>query len=244
MNGLETTNLSACWKWSPDDLLTQISILPELIPRLLCDGVNRQHISCDLHSGTGGNTISLPVSGNQGITCSLQDAQHLSSSLIYSRSFQRPVGWLSRKHQLLPSEWTLHQEVTNQISSCLLICNQTQSQTPSICESGLPSSSVFNRRVFVRPTGRLRLSPILIPQILAKLRVSLCSIILIAPWWPRRSWFNDLLSLLYDYPRTLPHRLDLLSQEADFMRIQQCSTNTSGRYHAFLSGLQSLLLLQ
>ncbi|KAH3728804.1 hypothetical protein DPMN_054766 [Dreissena polymorpha] len=40
---------------------------------LLCDGVIRQHISCGLHPGTGGNTLSLPVSGNQLLTHYLQE---------------------------------------------------------------------------------------------------------------------------------------------------------------------------
>ncbi|KAH3831827.1 hypothetical protein DPMN_105098 [Dreissena polymorpha] len=41
------------------------------------------------------------------------------------------------------------------------ICDQTQLQTTSVCESSLRSSSVGNRRAFVRlgPTGSLRLSP-------------------------------------------------------------------------------------
>ncbi|KAH3891080.1 hypothetical protein DPMN_015169 [Dreissena polymorpha] len=41
------------------------------------------------------------------------------------------------------------------------ICDQTQLQTTSVCESSLRSSSVGNRRAFVRlgPTGSVRLSP-------------------------------------------------------------------------------------
>ncbi|KAH3800345.1 hypothetical protein DPMN_153978 [Dreissena polymorpha] len=41
------------------------------------------------------------------------------------------------------------------------VCDQTQLQTTSVCESSLRSSSVGNRRAFVRfgPTGSLRLSP-------------------------------------------------------------------------------------
>ncbi|KAH3833795.1 hypothetical protein DPMN_107111 [Dreissena polymorpha] len=237
--------LSDCWKWSPDNMLSQIPILPELIPhlqwwldeetlgrsapsssatvfvsydrreqgqvgcssgttqsdsfgvvvssgvtsayqqsrnasgiskcisfpvtssRLLCDGVNRQHISCDLHSGTGGNTFSLPVSGNQGITCSLQDAQHFSSGQIYSRSSQRPGRWVVSQTPITSigmdtSSGSDQSDFSHVwLSSSRPFCNQTQSQTSSVYESGLRSSSVGSRRAFVRlgPTGRLRLSP-------------------------------------------------------------------------------------
>ncbi|KAH3837641.1 hypothetical protein DPMN_111041 [Dreissena polymorpha] len=62
--------------------------------------------------------------------------------------------------------------------------------------------------------------------------VSSCRILLIAPWLPRRSWFNDLFSLVYDYPTKLPYRLIFCLKEADYMRIQKCSTYTYGRYQA------------
>ena len=115
MNGLEATNLSACWNWSPDNLLSQISILPEWIPRLLCDGVNRQHISCDLHSGTGGtHSHSLYLETKELLVLCKTLNIFLLVKFIPGRLNALADG-LSRKHQLLPSEWTLHQEVTNQI---------------------------------------------------------------------------------------------------------------------------------
>ena len=54
---------------------------------------------------------------------------------------------------------------------------------------------------------------VLLPLILRKLRSSTsCCIILIAPLWPRKSWFNDLLDLLVDRPVPLPVLPDLLTQ--------------------------------
>ncbi|KAH3867587.1 hypothetical protein DPMN_030719 [Dreissena polymorpha] len=77
-------------------------------PGLLCDGVNRQYISCGLHPGTGVNTLSLPVSGNWELTRSLQVPQHLSLVQTLTRSSQPMADGLSRKHQFLPLDWTLH----------------------------------------------------------------------------------------------------------------------------------------
>jgi len=77
---------------------------------LLCDCVNRQHISRSLHPGTGVNTLPLPVSGNQELTRSLKEPQHLFLVLTYqvvstpwrtvclanTSSFRR-IGHLNRK---------------------------------------------------------------------------------------------------------------------------------------------------
>lgn len=53
----------------------------------------------------------------------------------------------------------------------------------------------------------------LLPPVLRKIRLSdACCIILIAPLWPKRSWFNDLLDLLIDRPIPLPVFPELLSQ--------------------------------
>ena len=53
----------------------------------------------------------------------------------------------------------------------------------------------------------------LIPVVLSKMLSSTrCSVILIAPLWPQRSWFPTLLDLLIDLPVPLPLRPDLLSQ--------------------------------
>ncbi|KAH3792229.1 hypothetical protein DPMN_145720 [Dreissena polymorpha] len=67
---------------------------PVASSRLLCDGVNRQNIGGGLHPGTGRNTLSIPVSGNQEITCLLQNTQHLYSGRIHTRSPQRPGEWV------------------------------------------------------------------------------------------------------------------------------------------------------
>jgi hypothetical protein len=53
----------------------------------------------------------------------------------------------------------------------------------------------------------------LIPKVLQKVREDKCRLILIAPQWPRRAWYLDLLALLWGVPRRLPHKPDLLIQQ-------------------------------
>ena len=52
----------------------------------------------------------------------------------------------------------------------------------------------------------------LIPALINKIRVSQCKIVLIAHFWPSRSWFPELLGLLVSPPITLPVIPNLLEQ--------------------------------
>ena len=52
----------------------------------------------------------------------------------------------------------------------------------------------------------------LLPDVIAKARREPGELILVAPMWPTRTWFPDLLDLLVDHPRSLPQRPDLLRQ--------------------------------
>ena len=53
----------------------------------------------------------------------------------------------------------------------------------------------------------------IIRRVLLKLRASHhCDLTLIAPFWPQREWFPDLLELLSHIPIELPKRQDLLRQ--------------------------------
>ena len=53
---------------------------------------------------------------------------------------------------------------------------------------------------------------ILIPFILNKIRQSQCRIVLIAPLWPQRTWFSEVLQLLVSAPVCLPLFPKLLTQ--------------------------------
>ena len=53
---------------------------------------------------------------------------------------------------------------------------------------------------------------ILIPSVLAKICQSQCRIVLIAPLWPQRQWFSEVLQLLVSAPVRLPLFPKLLTQ--------------------------------
>ena len=52
----------------------------------------------------------------------------------------------------------------------------------------------------------------LIPSVINKIRTAQCKVVLIAPFWPNRMWFPELLNLLISSPITLPIRPNLLKQ--------------------------------
>ena len=52
----------------------------------------------------------------------------------------------------------------------------------------------------------------LIPPVLERVRQQGLSLILVAPWWPAKSWYAEIVSLLAARPLQLPLRRDLLSQ--------------------------------
>ena len=129
---------------------------------------------------------------------------------------------LSRARQLLPSEWSLHQEVANLIFEELgrpmfdLFATRLNHRLPLYVSPVLDPAAWAIDALTLDWTRMVAYAfpPFnLIPQVLGKISISRhCRVLLVAPWWPQRSWFNDLLDLLIGLPRALPARSDLLSQ--------------------------------
>lgn len=128
---------------------------------------------------------------------------------------------LSRKHQTLATEWTLDQKIANAIFASLgtpmvdLFATKFNHRLP-LYVSPLPDTAAWGRDALSLNWDLLQAYAfppfVLLPQVLRKVRDSRCHILLLAPLWPQRVWFNDLLSLLHDLPRSLPRSPDLLFQ--------------------------------
>ena len=131
------------------------------------------------------------------------------------------VDVLSRPNQVIGSEWTLHQEVLDQLVH----------KWPAVIDL-FATSLTARLPVYFSPASDPRAAgtdallqswddlqayafpPIaIIRRVLLKLRSSKnCELTLIAPFWPQRDWFPDFLELLSDVPVTLSGRRDLLRQ--------------------------------
>ena len=132
--------------------------------------------------------------------------------------------------QCLPSEWMLHPEVMSLIMRTRgplwvdLFASSLNHQLPLYCSRvqdprawALDAFSISWRgiRAYAFP-------PIaLIPRVLQKIRGDQASVLLVAPYWPRRPWFLEVMDLLAGMPLTLPVRQDLVVQPVSGIRHQQ-----------------------
>ena len=128
---------------------------------------------------------------------------------------------LSRPNLVIGSEWTPHQEVVQDLLHQwpAIIDLFATSLTARLPVFFAPASEPKAARVdaFLQPWDNLQayaFPPIaIIRRVLVKLRAPhRCDLTLIAPFWPQREWFPDLLELLSNIPIELPKRRDLLRQ--------------------------------
>nr|XP_054759272.1 uncharacterized protein LOC129265291 [Lytechinus pictus] len=121
----------------------------------------------------------------------------------------------------LPSEWSLHPEIFQSIQvhwgplEIDLFATALNRKLPMFCsrvnETEATSLDAFSihwgdRRCYAFPPFHL------IPQVLRKVKEDQAWLLLVAPNWPRRHWFPQLLELLEGDPLTLPLRSDIVSQ--------------------------------
>ena len=128
---------------------------------------------------------------------------------------------LSRPNLVIGSEWTLHQEVVQDLlhqwpAIIDLFATSLTARLPVFfAPAWEPKAAGVD--AFLQPWDNLQayaFPPIsIIRRVLLKLRASHhCDLTLIAPFWPQREWFPDLLELLSVIPIELPKRRDLLRQ--------------------------------
>ena len=132
-------------------------------------------------------------------------------------------------NQVIGSEWTLHQEVVDQLvhkwpAVIDLFATSLTARLP-VYFSPASDPRAAGTDALLQPWDDLQayaFPPIaIIRRVLLKLRSSKnCELTLIAPFWPPRDWFPDLLELLSDVPITLSGRRDLLRQP-HFHRFHQ-----------------------
>ncbi len=119
-----------------------------------------------------------------------------------------------------PGEWMLHPEVVKQIwrifyqAEVDLFATQVNAQCPLWFSLAPPAPLGLDAMVQTWPRLCLYAFPpiALLPGVLTRVRRDGVRLLLVAPYWPGRVWFSDLISLLDDSPWEVPIRRDLLSQ--------------------------------
>ena len=175
--------------------------------------------------------------------------------LPHSGSAEFSRGDFLSRGKFLPSEWSLHPSVFLQIlrvypplsvdlfaSSLahLLPCYCARADDPdawALDAFSIPWSDFLG---FAFPPFAL------LPRVLEKVASDRASLLLVAPFWPKRPWFPRLLSLLAGQPRSLPVFPGLLRQPVSLIqhpnpRVLHLTlwplSAQPGMRQAFLSGL-------
>ena len=125
---------------------------------------------------------------------------------------------LSRPDQVLGSEWMLHQDVFNWLRQCwpvtIDLFASSLSHRCSVYFVPVSDAMAAGTDAMLQSWDSLQayvFPPFaMISQVLAKVRASQgLELTLIAPFWPQRPWFPELLELLILPPLPLPSRWDL-----------------------------------
>ena len=129
---------------------------------------------------------------------------------------------LSRKGQVIPTEWTLHHEVCQRIwrlwgqpSVDLFATSLNKRLQNYMSPHADPQAVAVDALLQDWSNADLYAFPpfAILRKVINKFRNSPNSrMTLIAPWWPQREWFPDLIALVVEEPRQLPLRQDLLTQ--------------------------------
>ncbi|KAJ1135528.1 hypothetical protein NDU88_001967 [Pleurodeles waltl] len=125
------------------------------------------------------------------------------------------------RHFSLDHEWRLHPDVVLHIFEMWgtpqvdLFATRENAHCPLFGSLQYPMQGALGDAFQMSWNGQLLYTfpPIrLIPRVLRKVRQDRAQVILVAPDWPRRVWYTDLLQLSQCPPLRLPLRADLLSQ--------------------------------
>ena len=121
---------------------------------------------------------------------------------------------LSRPNQPIPTEWSLHPEIVNRTfgfwGTSVVDMFATASNShlpwfmypfpePRALAVDAVSQDWQGRSMYMFPPFRL------LNKVIQKLlSIQAAEVILIAPWWPKQSWFPHLLRLCVDHPLFFP----------------------------------------
>ena len=128
---------------------------------------------------------------------------------------------LSRRNQIQSTEWSLSPQVFKQISKIWespqvdLFATRLNTKLP-LYVSPIPDPQAWAVDALNIPWENLVAyaypPTALLPKVVQKLQSQMCRLLLIAPGWPSKPWFWDLVEMSLDVPRRLPQIRTLLKQ--------------------------------
>ena len=204
----------------------------------------RQHLGGGLHQQTGRHKISRTL-------CSNVENPHLVSPKQCHTQSETHTGFTQcnsgqpLKEEPDPTNRVVPISTDIQTNFQTLgespsgpVRNQPEQKTSYICLSNSGSSGLGSTCP-QHPMGNLvayAFPPTaLLPKVVQKLQSQTCRMILIAPGWPTKPWFWDLVELSLDIPRQLPPMHTLLKQP---LNNHYHANPTSLNLHVWYLGIQ------
>ena len=189
-----------------------LSSLSRSCIRSPCDRDVRQLHGCGVRQQTGGHGVEASVFVDQPPSEMDGVFRRPSRSEVSSRRVQRPV--LSRRGQVVGTEWSLHPQVARALlrtwgnPSIDLFATCLNAKLPLYC-SLVPDPQAVFEDAFRHPWDDLDLYAFppfaLVGRVIARVQQSSrVAMTLVAPLWPEKEWFADLLLLLTQPPLVLP----------------------------------------
>ena len=231
--GATTSHLQAAGIWNPDEAQVSINLRELRAIRLGLEEFQQQF---------QGRNVGI-LSDNSTALAYLRKEGGTRSALL-NKEAQRILQWaedhnvtlfpqfipgkrnivadsLSRPNEIIASEWTLHQEVVDELrrkwpTSVDLFATHLNHRLPTYFSTTQDPMSA-GTDAFLQRWDHLDAyaypPQAVIQRVLNKLRQSQgTNLTLIAPDWPQQAWYADLQEMLIDHPVALPSRVDLLRQ--------------------------------
>ena len=185
-----------------------------------CTGIHGQHYSGGLYKASGRNSFHRTL--RRSVECPefVLQSQLLLVKHIPGR-FNTLADRMSRVDKPISTEWSLNQEIANKVFQIMdfpsidLFATRLNHRLPFYV-SPIPDQKALSIDALSMDWNRIHAYAFppfhLIPAVINKIRLSQCKIVLIAPLWPDRPWFPELLSLLVSPPVSLPVIPNLLAQ--------------------------------
>ncbi len=157
-----------------------------------CASTHRQHSCGFLYQPPGRSSLAPLIQAGAPDPCVVPGQVPLAESSLYSWESQ-----CRSRHPVEAGEWRLHPEVVKQIWR---VFDQAQVDL------------FATHQTLHCPLWYSLTHPAPLPGVLERVCRDGVRLLLVAPFWPGRVWFSDLVSLLNSSPWEIPVRRDLLSQ--------------------------------
>ena len=187
-----------------------------------CTGIHGQHYSGGLYIRHQGGTHSTELSEEAWNVLSLCFNHNIQLLVKHIPGrFNTLADRMSRVDKPISTELSLNQEIANKVFQIMdfpsidLFATRLNHRLPFYV-SPIPDQKALSIDALSMDWNRIHAYAFppfhLIPAVINKIRLSQCKIVLIAPLWPDRPWFPELLSLLVSPPVSLPVIPNLLAQ--------------------------------